>query len=480
MMRLRRWIWWTMIVSIAVLTGVPLRVGAQPEKKPKVIVVGGGLAGLVTAYELNKKDVSCVVLDAGDRLGGRIATAEYTNGLHAEYGMQEVWEKNPLLGIIKELGLTTEATDDAWSSLIIDGHLYPFVQDTREKYFHVLFTPAERKVFDRTLAEMEDLYREATTKGLTPRMRELQTLSFADWLAQRKLPNKVEQALRLTIEVELAAVSEQFSALSAILEWRVFLFGGEKNYHVAGGNSKIIEALAGRSHAQVVLNALVVAVKHQPRPDGSVDCEVTYQVGREYHKIHGDAVVVAIPWVRLHGIQFDPPFEPARWKAVDSLGRGQYTVVHFIVDKAVEGLWKATGSPFPILSSGPLGVIYGPHGQGNDKGDIVFSLLIYGPEAQAYHMKPRDVKRVETLAELDKLWPGFSSYVKETYVYGYHPAAVAYWPPGRSPLDELSNLMRTPSSGLFLAGDWLYSSHSEGAAIAGLETAKKVAAFLHR
>jgi monoamine oxidase len=208
-----------------------------------------------------------------------------------------------------------------------------------------------------------------------------------------------------------------------------------------------------------------------------VDCEVTYQQGRRFHKIHGDAVVVAVPWVRLHGIQFKPNIDDARWKAVDTLGRGQYTVVHFIVAKDVAKLWAGKAA-FPILSSGPLGVIYGPHGQGDAPGEEVFSLLIYGLEAQAWHMKPRDEKKAQVLAELDKLWPGFSKYVHETYIYGYHPAAVAYWPPGRSPLDAGSELLRTPMEGLFLAGDWLYNSHSEGAAMAGLETARKVARYL--
>lgn len=446
-----------------------------------VIVVGGGLAGLLTAYELEKQGIRSAVLEAGDRFGGRIATAEYGNGLQAEYGMQEVWEKNPLLGIVKELGLQTEASDDPYSSLIVDGKLYPFVQNTREEFFKSLFTPQERAQFDSAIAEMEADYREATTQGLTAKMKQLQDISYADWLTAHKLPSKVEQALRLTIEVELAAVSEQFSALSAILEWRVFLFGGEKNYHVHGGNSAIIEALASRTHGPHILNALVLAVRRVRQADGRYDCEVTYQEGRDIKSLHSQAVVVAIPWVRLHGVQFDPPLTEAHWKAIDSLGRGQYTVVHFIASSQAGSLWRTSSgnTPFPILSSGPLGVIYGPHGQGNS-GETVFSLLIYGPEAQAYHMRPRDIKRQETLDELDKLWPGFSKYVSATFIYGYHPAAVAFWPPGRSTLDDQSVLLRRPMDALFLAGDWLYNSHSEGAAISGLETARAVASFLKR
>jgi monoamine oxidase len=472
----------TVLVLVAMrLTGPQCAAPTQSPHVP-VIVVGGGLAGLLTAYELEKKGIHAAVLEAGPRLGGRIQTADYGNGLQAEFGMQEVWEKNPLLGVVKELGLETEANDDAYSSLIIDEKLYPFIQDTREEFFETLFTPDERKLFDEVIAEMEDLYREATTKGLTPRTKALQDMSYAAWLAAHKLPRKVEQALRLTIEVELAALSEQFSALSAILEWRAFLFGGEKNYHVRGGNSGIITGLASRLPGPVQLNAEVVGVKRVPRAGGAYDCEVTYLIGREMRRMRSDAVVVAVPWVRLHGVQFDPPLGEARWKAIDTLGRGQYTVVHFIMSTEATKLWRNEDgdSPFPILSNGPLGVIYGPQDKGDSAGEMVFGLLVYGHEAQAHHMKPRDATRAEALAELDKLYPDFSKYVHATYIYGYHPASVAYWPPGRSPMDEGSTLLRQPNDALFLAGDWLYNSHSEGAALAGLQTAKDVAAFLKK
>jgi monoamine oxidase len=53
--------------------------------------------------------------------------------------------------------------------------------------------------------------------------------------------------------------------------------------------------------------------------------------------------------------------------------------------------------------------------------------------------------------------------VKEVLFYSYHPMAVTFWPPGRSPLDAGSQALRTPNMGLFLAGDWTESSHAEGA-----------------
>lgn len=477
-----RSLWCRFVLAIVLVCSGLLPAVADEPPQPahaQVIVVGGGIAGLVTAWKLEQKGYTTCVLEQSDHLGGRIATAHYPGNLEAEYGMQEIWEKSPLLGIVKQLGLELEATDDAWSSLIIDDHIHAFVEDKRDDYLNKLFTPAERKVFDQSLKAMEASYREATTRGLTPATLRLQRESYHDWLKARHLPHKVEEALRLTIECELASSADEFSALSAILEYRTFLFGGERNYHVKGGNGRIIETLAEAIKGQKILNAQVThVVRH--RDHGHLVAEVRYQQDGQVHTVTGDAVVVAIPWVFLHSVQFQPALTATQQKAIYSLGRGQYTVVHMLLDRGVTALWKnAGGNPFPILSDGVLGVIYGPHATDTAGPDIVFSLLIYGPQATAYHMNPLDNKRAQVLAGLDHYWPGFSRFVHGSWFYTYHPCAVTYWPTGRSPLDALSEAVRTPHEGLFLAGDWTESSHSEGAVVSALKSAEKVDRFLH-
>jgi monoamine oxidase len=263
-----------------------------------------------------------------------------------------------------------------------------------------------------------------------------------------------------------------------VLEYRTFLFGGEKNFHVPGGNSEIIAGLARQIHGPKIMDAQVThVIRHMV--NGHVMAEVRYIQDSNIHSLKADAVVVAVPWVNLHMIQFEPELTNDQLDSLDHLGRGQYTVVHLLLDKAVASLW-ASANPFPILSSGPLGVIYGPHATTTTGPEIVFSFLIYGPQAESYHMAPRDTKRDELLKSMDQFFPGFSKYVKEVRFYSYHPAAVTYWPRGRSPLDAGSEAIRTPNLGLFLAGDWTESSHAEGAVRSAMLTVDKVTKFLGR
>jgi monoamine oxidase len=191
--------------------------------------------------------------------------------------------------------------------------------------------------------------------------------------------------------------------------------------------------------------------------------------------LEAERVVVAVPFAMLHQIAFEPPLSEARWQAIGTLGRGQYTVVHLLIDKQAESLWSGK-DPFPILTDGPLGVIYGePEDSPSSQPLQVFSLLVYGTHAQAFHMVPRETKVREILQGLDALWPHFSDYVRASYVYTYHPAALPVWPPGRSPLDEPARLLREPELGLYLAGDYTLGAHSSAAVESGLRIADQIA-----
>ena len=52
-----------------------------------VVIVGGGLAGLCAARELSIHGVDVLVLESGERVGGRVQT-DIVNGVHMDHGFQ--------------------------------------------------------------------------------------------------------------------------------------------------------------------------------------------------------------------------------------------------------------------------------------------------------------------------------------------------------------------------------------------------------
>ena len=72
----------------------------------QVIIVGGGLSGLTLAYLLSKKQIKFSLIEASERLGGRIQTHKGIMNTPLELGATWFSDMHPnLLSLIKELGL---------------------------------------------------------------------------------------------------------------------------------------------------------------------------------------------------------------------------------------------------------------------------------------------------------------------------------------------------------------------------------------
>src|SRR5689334_11180135 len=64
---------------------------ARPGARKRVVVLGAGIAGLVAAYELKQQGHEVVVLEAQNRVGGRVLTCrEFAPGLYAEFGAMRI------------------------------------------------------------------------------------------------------------------------------------------------------------------------------------------------------------------------------------------------------------------------------------------------------------------------------------------------------------------------------------------------------
>lgn len=457
-------------------TPPPPPVVKEPPAETTVAIVGGGLAGLVTAYELNKKGIAFHLLEASDMLGGRVQTAHYEGGLRAEYGLQEVWADNPLYEIMKELKLDIDGKPEPpFSSMILDGKVHPFVQDSNDEYFASMMNAKEVKQLKDWMAKATALRKLALKDGVKNHdVAKLQDMTFQKWIESFHMSKRVNDWIRLTIECELAQSWSVFSAVVGLIEFGYFLGDGEPNYKVEGGNTTLIEALAKTAGRDSITTTATVQ-RVDRTGDGVV---VSYLHQGKMKTLKSRYVVVAVPPWRLHQIHFEPTLSKPKWDGINTLMRGSYTVVHMIVNKAHKKITYVDDvNPFPYLTDGVLGVIYGAQSEAPaESPNEVFAFLVHGNAAYAFHMQPREAKIKEMLAEMDKHWPGFSKHVVNTYVYTYHPGAISVWPAGRSPIDEESEALRTPEDGkLWLAGDWLYSGHSDGAAKSALDASKAIA-----
>jgi monoamine oxidase len=281
------------------------------------IVIGAGAAGLAAARTLSERGRQVAVLEARPRIGGRIFTVH-----------DPEWPLPVELGpefLHGEARATREIADTAGLAVVelLDQHVW--AEDGRLRPMGEVWTR-----FAALLARIP-------TKG--------PDLSFARFLAQRRVPTPTREMARLFIEGYIAAPVDRLSARSAALA------GGqtddsERQYRLAKGYHSVVEWLrAGlppeRSRVRL---ACVVEAVHWRR--GEVAVAYRSAVGAQSRTLRARTAVVTLPLGVLKAVppeagavRFDPM--PAALRA--AIQKLEVSHVCKLVLRFQEAFWDEPG-----------------------------------------------------------------------------------------------------------------------------------------
>lgn len=433
--------------------------GAEPVD---VLIVGAGLAGLTTAYELQKAGVSYRVLELAPRVGGRVRTGSYPDQARAEVGLAEFWSGNPAIDLAKELTLELELVEPGLSSFMVDGTLYPFTHyESNQEFIRSVLGQdyPQYQAWDETMQALVHQVEDGTPP---PELMKLKDVSFQEWLETQPISPRARTMVKAVVDPEIGTSISRISALDGIAEWHLFVGRGAVPHHVVGGNQKLTEALAdaiGREH--ISLNTQVTNVTDTAK---GVEVRAVDTANFENRTFRGRYVVLTVPLYRLFEIQFAPRLSDAVYRAVHTQGWGAYFTAHCLLDQEAQKYWTVDGlSVLPILSGGRLGVIY--PGLESPPGTVMINLLVTGEHAEIFNARTMSFDDVQKSLEwaMDQTFPGVKPMIRQWTFYRYHPRAIASWPVGRSRFDELSEGLRRPHGRLYFAGDFTEGTHSDGA-----------------
>ncbi len=265
--------------------------------RASVVVVGAGIAGLAAAVTLAEAGVAVTVLEASDRVGGRIRTVD-ANGIPVELGAEFVHGKPPeLLALLQDLGL--HATERSGEMLYHspDGSLA--TDDGRA----LLATPAEPSAAHTSndaadpLKTMETLCRwvEANPHSL---------MSFATWCIRQGFSPDIVQTASGYVEGFNAADAEEISVRSLAMQQAAEdSIQGDTALHVDNGYGCLPHAMAERlTRAGGVLRMRSQVTRIEWRP------ESVTAVLAEGDRIEASASVLTLPLGTLQSgsVTFDP------------------------------------------------------------------------------------------------------------------------------------------------------------------------------
>ena len=313
---------------------------------PRIVVVGGGLAGLTCAYRLKQAGYRADLYEASDRIGGRCWTrrGDFAEGQIAEHGGELIDQGHTQTRqLAQELGLDLDnllsaEQNGAEPFYYFDGAPYSFAQATDD-----LKQIWQQLHKDVSAAGFPTLYTQSTQRG-----RELDAMSVADWI-QAYVPggakSKLGQLLDVAYNIEYGAETNVQSSLNMLYllgfvgpgQLRIFGESNEK-YHVRGGNDQIPARLAAALAGQVKTGSELVAIRRNA--DGSY--RLTFHSGSGTSTVTADRVVLALPFSILRSVDYSKAgFSAVKNTAIQELGMGTNSKLHV---QFTSRFWNSLGN----------------------------------------------------------------------------------------------------------------------------------------
>jgi monoamine oxidase len=272
------------------------------------VVIGAGLAGLAAAYKLKNAGWTVTVLEARDRIGGRVFShKDQRTGLVCELGAEWVGESHERIKALCrdfKIPLQKHQFEDF---LLRDGRVY--------RPGEWGFSRQAKQAFDKMIAGYEKL-----TTAQKAR------LDKHDWWNHLEKIGFTPDDLRLRDLMDSTDFGESIrhvSAFAALAEYAESSPKNEMDYKMTGGNSRLVEEYLTRiGRDNVRLKSVVhdirqtrgtVSVSFGPfAPGGSPDIYLS-------DTIAADAVICTIPIQSLLKIKFDPPLPAVQLAAAEQL-----------------------------------------------------------------------------------------------------------------------------------------------------------------
>ncbi|PTM93328.1 flavin monoamine oxidase family protein [Mycoplana dimorpha] len=417
------------------------------QAKTEVVIVGAGFTGLSAAQELRRAGVDFLVLEARDRVGGRVEARRNGLGELVDTGGQFLCEDMPeLIALVKARGKTLVETH-------VDGEFIaqpPMPAGDAERNYVGVMEIRERM------------------NGIEPDDPAMAGMTVAEWLERQQDAADTKAGFRSMIEGLWCQALENIPLWHLIdNDRRITNEASELQYFLAETMQSLADDLAGDLGDRLQLGRPVTRIEHAP--DG-----VKVLAGdRVFEAL---SVLVAVPPMMASKLAFSPPL-PAR--LARALGVWHSGAVIKVLVRYARALWRERGlsgmvmwrnlpglfacdagkdeshPAVVVFIGGPLALRWGGLDEAALRGEVMSRLVTaLGPEAEA-------VLDFSYRSWIDDSWSGgaYSDLILDMNATDAEGVLLAGAPPVHFASSELS-----PS----------FPGYIEGAIVAGRIAARKV------
>ena len=436
------------------------------------------LAGLVAAYELHQRGWAVTVLEARDRVGGRVHTLydDFFQEQHAEAGgeyIDSLQVHRQMHRYIRQFGLQVEPVNFEPS--------LPGVYYVKQQRFPLSDQGIAQILGDQVVADidrfwdqLEHLARLSISAPLHlfdhPNTLALDQLTAAVWIDQLNLQPTarllIDQYLRGEYDeptkVSLLFLLQQAVVYDKVPDQRLEM------YRIRGGNAQLPQAIAHALGDAIHLKTPVTEV---------IQTESKVQVRHTRGEVTADHAVLTTPLPALRAVKFTPELPPELQWAIAELNYGSHIKVLLQYDYR---FWRKTyGVSGRTLTDLPIGfatdtTIQQPGNMG------IMTVYVSGKYGERM-LSLTDAERVElALGQLEAIYPGSSPHltVAKTCIWPQAPySGGSYSNYGVGQLSRFWTALRQPYGHLHFAGEHtadLYVGYMEGAVRSGQRVAREL------
>lgn len=327
--------------------------------KEKIIIIGGGIAGLYSGYLLQNNGYEVTIIEARSRVGGRIYTedgvdlgGQWISSLHKR-----------AMRLCEQFGLDLYRQFD-------EGIHISYFNKKREEYTDTFagagFDKDSIQLTSMLGQHITEFERLSNTINLESKHQVLDEVSFSQWVENNITDVRLRNLINLAFYANTCADPKYVSFLFWIYFLKVCggykkitsIKNGAQEFRIKGGAQKLCQKLA--EGLNIIYDSEVKDVISQNK---------LYTIKTENNIYFADKVVSALPLQLVPKINWSPALEDTRLSLYKSMQMG---CINKLVVQYNIAFWRENGYSGAILSDvGPVGLCY------DACSDNCFALVIF-------------------------------------------------------------------------------------------------------
>ena len=448
----------------------------------RVIVIGAGLAGLCSAYELSALGHDVTILEAQERPGGRVHTLRtpFSDGLYAEAGASRIPTSHDLtLGYARLFGLPLVP----FEPVDVPSIRYAYQQRMSVLPGAAFEWPAAVPLNQRRLTPTQ-----VRQRYITPLVDQITNPFASDWI-----PSSLKQYDRVTRDEYLRGQHVPDAALhmmnlgsTPVARFRSFLdvlrelavnrelrrragTNEEQLLRIDGGNDRLPRGFADRLHDRIRYRCAARRIEHD-----STGVRVFFDDDGSLQSVSCDCVVCAVPFSVARQLEFSPGLSAQKNIVLKNLPYVSATRIYL---QCRERYWLREGSSGFADTDHPMEIWDATSGQKGARG--ILMSFIQGPKARELARTSEAKQLRYGLRTTEEIYPGVlkayeRGFVKVWDADRWSRGAVAYLLPGQ--VLTLEAHIARPEGRIHFAGEHASSLRGwmQGALEAGRRVAREV------